>query len=207
MHTEEGKNHKTVNNLLDENGSTWNRGLTKDSDDRVRKNTEATTKTLRQKVKDGTYIPPIMSEEARKRLSERQSLNNSGGKCKWYVVDGKNVQGTWERDLAIKMTEFGIGWDRINQPIKYTIGDKIKPYTPDFFLLEENLILEVKGYWWGNDEEKMKLILQQHDNIGHNLKLIFKDKFRELITCSKREEFLICLRETVSLKNYYEKRN
>lgn len=202
-HTEKGKEHKTVNNLLDENGSTWNNGLTAQTDARVKKNTKATTKALREKVRNGTYKVIVMSPEARKRLSIRQSLNNSGGKCKWYTVNNKKVQGTWERDVAIKMTNFGIVWDRIYNVIPYTLNGKNKSYTPDFILPKENLILEIKGYWWGNDKEKMKVISLQNKAEATKILLIKKKEYDKLLLCNSKKDFLLMLRKCNNLKEYF----
>ena len=38
-------------------------------------------------------------------------------------------------------------------------------YTPDFYSPKLNKYFEIKGYWWGNDKEKMKLVLEQNKNI------------------------------------------
>ena len=102
-----------------------------------------------------------MSLEARKRLSKRQSEHNSGGKSKWYEVAGKKVQGTWERDLALLFERQGVQWERCKS-WSYYIDGKKKSYTPDFYLPEYGIYLEVKGYWWGADKEKMEAVKFQY---------------------------------------------
>lgn len=149
----------------------WNKGLSKETDDRVRKNGESISKTVQTNVANGTYNPIIMGEDARQRLSERQSLRNSGGKSKWYDVNGKKVQGTYERDFALALEDQGILWDKIatnNHIFKYFQNGKIRSYAPDFYLPEFNIYVEIKGFWWGDDEEKMKCIKEQH----HDKKII-----------------------------------
>jgi|APSaa5957512535_1039671.scaffolds.fasta_scaffold35462_2 hypothetical protein len=107
------------------------------------------------------YGPNRPNDEANKRLSIIQSTNNRGGRSKWFTVAGKKVQGTWEQKFAMFLEERKIEWERC-KPWKYTIKDKEKHYTPDFFLPELNLFIEIKGYWWGNDKEKMIEVQKQH---------------------------------------------
>ncbi len=143
----------------------WNKGLTKETNERVKLNSESLSKTLQKKVLDGTYIPRRMGNDARRRLSEEQSLRNRGGRSKWFVVNGIKVQGTWEYNIALKLNELGIVWSKpkTNSDLfKYELDGKIKSYAPDFYLPKENIYLEVKGYWWGNDREKMQAVISQH---------------------------------------------
>lgn len=117
----------------------------------------------RRKVKG---IQP-MGVKARHDLSVRQSINNTGGKSKWYEVAGQKVQGTWERDIAFKLEELGIKWykPKVNKDVwSYVLDDKMRSYTPDIHLLDLDIYLEIKGYWWGNDREKMNAVLEQHKN-------------------------------------------
>lgn len=107
------------------------------------------------------------SEESKQKISLARSLNNKGGRSKWYEVNGIKVQGTWERDIATILTEKSIQWIKpttANHSFRYEMNGKIRTYTPDFYLNEQNLYLEVKGYWWGNDKEKMQRVLEQNPN-------------------------------------------
>jgi len=140
----------------------WNKGLTKENDDRVRKNGVSGSKSAQQRIKNGTYKTCKHSEKTKKKLSIQKSLHNSGGRCKWYKVAGQSIQGTWERDIAIVFERENIKWKK---PLKKKdvwsyINDegKTKSYTPDFYLPDYDLFLEIKGYWWGNDKRKMEIV-------------------------------------------------
>lgn len=130
---------------------------------------------------DGRAVPATMSEERRAQLSERFSLNNPGGKCKWYDVGGVKVQGTWERDIAMKLSHQGIRWirPRKDRLIWYNLGGKIKSYAPDFYLPDFDLYLEIKGYWWHNDKEKMMAVAEQHPD--KNIIVIEKEMFHSVM--------------------------
>lgn len=160
----------------------WNKGLTKDTDGRVRQNSDSVSKTLREKVSNGTYIPRRMCASARQILSEKQSLNNSGGKSKWFDVAGKRVQGTYEKQFAEQMEVESILWKKIktnNHIFKYIMGGKIRSYAPDFYLSELDLYVEIKGFWWGNDEDKMVAVKEQHSD--KRLVVLFgKEKLDEI---------------------------
>jgi len=162
--------------------SAWNKGLSKSTDDRVLKMSNSLSKTMKEKVETGEFVPRVMSELARKKLSESQSLHNRGGKCKWYVVSGVKVQGTWERDLAVKFDDIGISWIKPktnNDLFKYTINGKERSYAPDFYLPEYDIYLEIKGYWWGNDKDKMRAVIEQ--NPSKKIVIIEKKDYYRLL--------------------------
>ena len=134
------------------------------------------------KGKVGNFTGKHHTEDTKRALSEMSSLNNKGGRCKWYGVNGIKVQGTWERDIATVLTEKCILWLKpktTNHSLKYEIGGKIKTYTPDFYLIKENIYLEVKGHWWGNDKEKMECVLDQHPNI--DIRIIEETQYKKIM--------------------------
>ena len=123
-----------------------------------------------------------LTETQRLELSELQSLKNRGGRCKWYEVSGQMVQGTWERDAAIRFEELGVRWEKVSRRReeiwRYEMDGKSRSYTPDFYLPDFDLFVEIKGYWWGNDEQKMKCVREQHAE--KRLIILQKDGFSEL---------------------------
>ena len=165
-HTEHGRLHKShgpgaLSGTIRKVTPAWNKGLSKKTDERIRQLGYTISKNQKEAFKNGTRKPTKMSEENKIKLSERQSLNNSGGKTKWFEVAGQKIQGTWERNIAIKFEELKIKWfkPKTNNDIwKYAWEGKIKSYSPDFYLPDYDLWLEIKGYWWGRDKEKMEIV-------------------------------------------------
>ncbi len=154
----------------------WNRGKTKDTDPRVAKNAE--NLALSVKGRPG----PKPTEEHKRNTSIRMSLNNPGGKSKWYEVAGQKVQGTWERDIALKLEELGIKWykAKVNKDVwSYTLDGKIRSYTPDIHLVDLDIYLEIKGYWWGNDRAKMDAVISQHPD--KKLLIIEKEEYQKIL--------------------------
>lgn len=119
-----------------------------------------------------------MSEDNKNILSKRMSEHNHGGRCKWFKVDGKSVQGTWERDFALYCNDHQIEWTRCKS-IKYVINGVSKNYTPDFHIPEYDTYVEIKGHWWGNDKEKMDCVIDQHDD--KDFLIIEKQDFENLM--------------------------
>ena len=150
--------------------------------------------SISKATRRGDFVPRNMSEalklrfkrdgpnypgpEARARLSKVQSENNRGGKCKWFTVAGKKVQGTWERDLALVFEELQIKWVRPKCWL-YEMNGKQRRYSPDFYLPDYDLYLELKGYWWGNDRQKMDAVLEQHQD--KRIMIIEKELYKEIV--------------------------
>lgn len=154
----------------------WNKGLNKNNDIRVLNNSIAVSKA---KIGKPGHKH---TEETKKILSKKLSTNNKGGRCKWFTVNNQKVQGTWERDIAIKLSEMNIIWEKLktnNHTFSYEINNKIHSYTPDFYLKEYGVYLEIKGYWWGNDKRKMDIILNKYPN--EKIVIVEREQFRKIM--------------------------
>lgn len=127
--------------------------------------------------------PNRPNKEWSKQLSIRQSLHNTGGKCKWYTVNGQKVQGTWERDICKKLLESNILWYKpvVNRDCWSYVDKegKTRHYTPDLFLPNNNLWLEIKGYWWGKDKEKMEIVQKTYPE--RKIIIITKNEFKKIM--------------------------
>lgn len=179
-HTEGGKKHVAIEIGSTRDTPAWNKGLTKDTDLRVKKNSESLSRTLQQKVKDGSYVAIKNTDDWRTRTSIRQSTRNSGGRCKWFEYKGVNLQGTWELSIAKKLDELNVKWQKVTIPWSYIDDNgKLRRYTPDLFLEEYNIFLEIKGYWWGDDKRKMELVIDQHKD--KNVVIIQKEQYEKIL--------------------------
>ena len=113
----------------------------------------------------GTFANKRHTDETKQKISKKLSINNKGGRSKWYDVAGQRVQGTWERDIALKLEELTIKWIKLKtnkDTLEYVMDGKIRRYTPDFYLPEFEMYFEIKGFWWGNDKEKMSIVLNTY---------------------------------------------
>lgn len=150
----------------------WNKGLTKETDERVRKNGE----TLSLNCILGITKPKghTWTKESRSKLSVSKSklleeLGNGGFRdVKWYKI--KNildeeyiVRGTWELKVATKLNDLGVVWKR-RVYLQYMRNDGvIRTYTPDFYLPKYDRYIEVKGYFSKEDRQKIHLVRKQNN--------------------------------------------
>ena len=78
------------------------------------------------------------------------------------------VDGTWEQLVANKLNEEKINWRRNISRFDYTNEHNIKStYTPDFYLVESDTYVEVKGYETEKDRCKWR-------DFPHALKILRK---------------------------------
>lgn len=165
------------------NGIAWNKGLTKENNDIVRQYSETNSKRFKNGELVGSFKGRHHSEESKKKISEKLSYNNRGGRCKWYEYKGQLLQGTYELNFAKKLDELNIKWKKIktnSQTLKWIDdNNKTHHYTPDFYLEDYNKYIEIKGYWWGNDKRKMELVKIQNQN--ENIIIIEKYLYQNII--------------------------
>lgn len=139
----------------------WNRGLTKETDERIRKQAEITKAKYASGECQPVFLGKHHSDETKKLLSKKrieflESNNNHG--IKWYEINGVKVQGTWEKTFAEKMNELGVIWER--NRLQFA---KTRTYTPDFYLVDLDIYVEIKGFMRENDKCKMHKVLEEHD--------------------------------------------
>ena len=154
----------------------WNKGLTKETDARVAQYAKS------NKGKTGSFSGRSHTDETKKAISQKLSINNKGGRAKWYEVDGQKVQGTWERDIAAKLSEMGVKWQKLKtnkHTLSYYMDGKDRSYTPDFYLPAFDVFLEVKGFWWGRDREKMAIVQETHPAV--RICIIEKEQFKKIM--------------------------
>lgn len=152
----------------------WNKGLTQDT-------YPGLARPKQKGIRFGASLTGH-SEETKRKISQRMSINNKGGRSKWYEVAGQKVQGTWERNCALKFEELGIEWRKlkVNRDIlEYVMDKKVRCYTPDFYLPAYDVFLEVKGRWWGRDREKMDIVLETYPN--KNIVIVEKEQYERFL--------------------------
>lgn len=160
----------------DPKGLGWAKGLTKDTDIRIKKISE----TLKNKKTHNKHTP-----ETKKKLSEmmyeryKNGWQNKAGRCKKIpyhsqIAGDIKVDGGWELASAKYLDTLNINWNRNTKRFKYLKSDgKESTYCPDFYIKETDLYIEVKGYKTELDETKWK-------QFKHNLEIWDRTKLKEL---------------------------
>ena len=136
-----------------------------------RKHTDETKEKLSK-----TLIGRVMSEEFRIKRSDEMKFRYSNG---WESSAGRTkkikyispiagevlLDGNWELKTAIYFDENNINWRRNKKRFNYVdLSGKKRTYCPDFYLVDDNLYIEIKGYEteldrskWGQFTEKIEI--------------------------------------------------
>ena len=120
---------------------------------------ESTREKLSKASKGKKWRPKteISDKSRRDKISiARMKYLASYPHINWFEINGIKVQGTWERDVAQKLLDSNILFQRVI--IRY---DEYRRYTPDFFIPKLNLYLEVKGWMRQIDLEKYSKVVKQ----------------------------------------------
>lgn len=157
------------------NSRAWSKGLTKETDERVKRISQLSSKT-----RTGVKRKPL-SVEHKQKISLKMTENNNGYvKTKYFDVFSKyqnkivKVQGSWELKYAEFLNKNNINWIRdrkINLRYKKSDNDYYHTYYPDFYLPDTEEFIEIKGYYWKSrdgrvdDKTKMKKIIEQNKEL------------------------------------------
>lgn len=134
----------------------WQTGLSKETDERLLKVSKQISKTINQKVSDGDW-------------------HYSFSKTRSYKYKGVSLHGSWELAYAKWLDDNEIRWERPTlktTSFSYTFEGKTKRYIPDFYLPDDDLYIEIKGYETEKDRAKWNAF-------PHKLKVI---KGEELVS-------------------------
>lgn len=157
-HTEEGRKRVEKNKKLNSRREPWNKGCTKETDERIAK--------IAETFKSKNHIPwnkgkkGIFSEETIKNISNkmkkiaktRVSNKGSGRAYKgWY----KNYwcDSQWELAFLIFCLDHSIEIKRCEEAFEYVYDNDIHLYHPDF-IVNNNEYIEIKGYQTKKDDAK-----------------------------------------------------
>lgn len=83
---------------------------------------------------------------------------NKNGRVKKYKFKDVSLDGSWELLVAKYLDENNINWIRPNKGISYIWNDSQHKYFPDFYLVDFDFYLEIKGYETNRDKEKYKVV-------------------------------------------------
>jgi len=146
----------------------WARGLTKDTSETVARHAKYLST-----LKKGKPGKPHTEKSKRKMSHKRiEYLENNSKQCGWYTVGGIKVQGTLEKDFAEFLVKNDIKFCR--KRIEY---QNHRTYTPDFYLSDFDLFIEVKGFLYEKDKEKIRLVLDEYEI---DLRMVFKEDIKKL---------------------------
>ena len=93
---------------------------------------------------------------------------------KWIRYNSILMRSSWEVAFAKWCDKQSIKWQY--EPKTFILDETT--YTPDFYLSEFNLWIEVKGFWRDNAKEKFELFKQKY--CGERIKILDKQELKKL---------------------------
>lgn len=193
-HTEKGKEFDPNKGFQDGSRTAWNKGLTAETDERVKRRLE----TFKKKIESGELVIKghPHTEESKKHLSECAKKRNLGGwySSKRFVYNGVTLQSSYEVEFAKNLDENNIKWIR-PKPFYYILDGSEHRYYPDFYIEKldvyvdpknDFLIERVNPHLGITDMEKIQLVERQN-----NVKVIILNKneltYNDLLNKLKNE--------------------
>lgn len=156
----------------------WNKGIP--CDDEVKKVISSKLKGRKWKASSAE-----VEENRRKKISETMKSNPKAGGLRegsgrglkeWYeskFAGRVYLRSTYESRYARWLDENNIKWVQPKEGFDYTFQGNTHKYYPDFYLIEENVYVEVKGY-------KTKRDIAKWQDFPYNLKIIYKKDIEAL---------------------------
>lgn len=107
------------------------------------------SKTRREKVTSDPQYRKMLSEHMTKAWKNGKYDHVNVGKCKWYSYTKKDgstckLQGTWELKYAKWLDEHDVQFIAHRGRISYVLNGNDRAYYPDFYLVNDNLYVDVK---------------------------------------------------------------
>ena len=94
------------------------------------------------------------------------------GKGDWYICkDGSKVwmRSSWEIGFAKYLDENNVMWIYEAKSFPITYNGKEGTYTPDFYIIKQNVYFEIKGWWRDDAYIKYTSFKSQYPNIEINI--------------------------------------
>lgn len=163
-HTEAGKNY-LENEYENKGHKAWNKGLTKEIDERILKSSE----TYKFRIQQGIVKRPTChkTKEECRLHAIKQGLGGvhygaGRGKHGWY----NNIwcDSSWELAYVIYCLDHNIQIERCKEYFEYEYQGKKHRYYPDFVVNDE--IVEIKGYFSEQYNQKLKYLTKKILIIG-----------------------------------------
>jgi len=110
----------------------------------------------------------LESESATKAWGHFSKSYNKGYVFSPYSNKNIYLLSGLEISYANWLNENKINWDK-PKSISYELDGKTRKYYPDFLLVDSNVIIEIKGYWWSGDRAKMSAVTTQNPELVINV--------------------------------------
>ena len=160
----------------------WNKGLTKENDERIRKYGETCSKRIQSGIIQKSFKGKHHTEEYKQRMRELAFERQLGGWHTSKTIDYKGIKldSQYEFEVAKELDNNQVKWERPTYFLWEDSNGMKHRYYPDFYLPEYNVYLDPKNDYLINnkskrfgitDVEKIEKVEQQN-----GIKIILLDK-------------------------------
>ena len=157
----------------------WNKGLTKESDKRLKEQGQA----LSKRYCNGELVPHFLgkhhTKETKDKLAKHGGYRKGSGRGKsgWYK--GYWCDSSWELAWVIYNLEHDIKFERNHRGFEYEFEGEKHKYTPDF-KMEDDSYVEIKG--WMDEQNKAKIV-----DFKGSLIILGKDEIKPYLDYAKNK--------------------
>lgn len=152
--------------------------------------------TYKQRLQNGELVHwwtgKSHTKQTKQKISEKMYQRNCRGwsHCKYFDVFNPTVnevikvQGTWQLKYAEFLNQNDIKWIRdrkINLKYKLHEDDYVHTYYPDFYLVDTDQYIEIKGRYQQQHKIKMNKVFQY--NKDKVIKMLFKKELQIILKC------------------------
>ena len=168
----------------------WNKGHTKETHPSIAKSSQ----TVKEGYASGRNIPTWKGKTHPKEVREKLSAAATNSEHTtnfrhvkyhevFYPEENKiiKVRGTFEREYANYLNEHNIRWRRdktITLRYSFNESDILRSYRPDFYLIDTDEYIEIKGAF--SEQDKLKMACVISCNSDKTIKILFRDDLLEL---------------------------
>jgi len=129
-------------------------------------------------TKEKRLLHSIKMKEVVANNPDSYSKNNVSGRVKTYEYKGTKLKGRWELEVAKWLDKHGIKWTNEMKPFEYEWNNKMHLYFPDFYLIDYDKYIEVKGFERERDRCKWKVVNNLVVIKKKEIQLIKDNKFK-----------------------------
>lgn len=133
----------------------WNKGLTKETDERIRKQGITYSKNLKSGKIKNCWLGKHHTEESKRKIGLCGGYRKGSGIGKRGYYHGIWCDSSWELAWVIYQEEHNVKFTRFDGFFRYSFEGKIHRYHPDF-QLDDGTIVEIKGYKTNQWEAKLE---------------------------------------------------
>lgn len=134
----------------------WNKGLTKETDERVKKYGETYSKRIQSGIIQKSFEGRHHTEEHKQKMRELAIQRHLGGwhTSKTIEYKGIKLDSQYEYDVAKELDENQVKWQRPTYFLWEDTNGVRHRYYPDFYLPEYNVYLDPKNDYLINNKSK-----------------------------------------------------